>query len=309
MNLEQQQQQQQQQQQHARMNMGPTAPIASPFGSNVPYAAHQVTHSYANMQQDNNTNNNNNVAYLSSNNPNVFGATVSGMNPFDSINVITSTNNGYMRVSVKPMDLSMVPDAGDRGLIEAIHKNMTTLKDDVPFFDKKEVTDMGLLYKVYFSWMDEQWEYSNALVNKKIMSLPGVTCVNSGTKHMTVLVKKRGEGQEEEGEGGYQRSFSPSTIALNGPGDPAFPSLDYKDPVTTSLYRASNEEEAELMRHIVNSYPSMPPAQKGLMLRFAKDALRKADERKMRRKERSRRKDANAKVGLRKEIRKRGMMW
>jgi hypothetical protein len=175
---------------------------------------------------------------------------------FDPYASSTTTNQQSIRVETVPLDLANVSSEEDKRTINTVHKNMINLMDDVPLFNEKVVDDMGHAYKVTFKWTDECWTYDTKALNEKILSINGVQTIHSGHKQLTVIVTKHG---------GITLTNGQNNISA-----PDFSSLDAKDPVVQILYGPSTTRDAELIRFIAKSHPSMPNMQKGLMLNFMK---------------------------------------
>ena len=281
------------------MSTNPSAPTASPFGSNVPFVAHSYDQLQQQQQQQHQqmlqqqhqqmqsqifrghpgTPSQNPIFSINSYDNSIAtsgGGGGGGGNPFETMSNMMSTSgqrDGLMIVEKRPLDLSVVDSAADKVTITRVHRNMINLTDDVPCFEEKTVENMGHAYKVTFKWMDEFWRYDNKIINEKIMSIPGVENVHSGAKQITIIVK-RTEGDTTS----TTTNTTNAAIMTNGSisegggqlADPNFPSLDYQDPVTTKLYQPRTDQDAEFIRFILKRHPSMPRIQKGLLFLFMK---------------------------------------
>lgn len=273
------------------VNTNPSAPLASPYGSNTsftssPYAQHTPNTFQHPMSQGG----------LFTANP-YDVPPKHGTSPFDMTNPLTTTGQQRLLLAEKkPLDLSMVLNETDRGVITRVHRNMINLKEDVPFFEEKTIHDMGHAYKITFRWTDDYWEYDSQVINEKIISIPGVEKAHYGKMQITIIVNK----SKENGSSSLNTSLSTNNAsssttnitdaAIDGD-NPDFPSLDYKDPITTKLYQPQSQHDVQFIHYILKCHPSMPPIQKGLLLTFMKS---------IRQENRNAKRNTNNKGGIRK---------
>lgn len=193
------------------------------------------------------------------------GYSLTGTNPMFQTQ---TTQTHRIIIDTVPMDYSAITSVQDHRTAVNIHERIVSLGNTTPLFIEKNIIDTGDVYNISFRWGDNSdwWHFDIKTLNKYVLSIPGVVNVRVSYRCITVTIKKTSDPNEgQQGVVGFATTSDDNfNKQLRRP-------LDLIDRgVSADLYVPEDEQDQEIIDHIVETDPSLPPIQKGLLFTLMK---------------------------------------